>query len=580
MEKVFKGISVCGGIARGVIQLHHLEEESIPHRTISEQEIPTEIARLEEALIATRQQLLTVLKEISSAIGSEDASIFEAHLLVLEDRTLIEEVIKHLHADKENVEFVFDKVAHKYAQELAKIDDPYLRERAIDITDVTRRVLRNLMGARQDDLAHIGADQILVCRILSPSEAVMLHPKPNLGVAMELGSPSSHTAILLRSKGIPAVMGLHEVAPHLQSGQTALLDGYNGLLILDPTRETLGSYAELEERRHRVEVELESLRALPTETLDGRRLILSANVESPDEVPILLAHGAEGVGLFRTEYLFLNRNDAPSEEEQYNAYAQLARELRPNPVVVRTVDLGRDKLPLTTDYLDEMNPSLGFCSIRYCLEHPEMFKTQLRAIVRASAEGNVKMMFPMISGVAEVKKALAMLDEVRAELQQKSIPFNADMEVGAMIEIPSAALTADLIAREVDFFSIGTNDLVQYSLAVDRGNERIAYLYEPTHPAIIVLLKRIVEAGHAHGIWVGLCGEMATDPVLTPLLVGLGLDELSANAISVPAVKRVIRSVKMCEAQKLVEQALQCSSASEIFELTHAATRRAAPDLF
>lgn len=579
-EQIFRGAPVHGGIVRGRVHFHGFKDDEVPSRPIQESDIPLEIARLEEALIKTRHQLLDIQRQFSEAAGTDDATIFEAHLLVLEDRTLIEEVIKHLHSDKENVEAVFDKVSRRYSQALAAIDDPYLRERSADIADVTQRILRNLAGTAHDDLAHLPDSCILIANHLTPSEAAQLHHQRNLGIAIVTGSVTSHTAILLRAKGIPSIIALHGESSDLEEGAAALLDGYNGLLIVNPSPATLLHYTELESRKHTVEVQLDALRDEPAETLDGRRLTLSANLESVEEIPNILAHGGEGVGLFRTEYIFLNRRSLPSEEEQFAAYSKVAESLAPAPVVIRTVDLGRDKLPTEFGGGAEANPFLGWCSIRYCLENPDTFRTQLRAILRANTRGNIKLMFPMISNLDEVRQARMILEEAKSELSDHGVAFNPQMEVGVMIEIPSAALTAELIAPEVDFFSIGTNDLTQYALAVDRTNERIAHLYQPTHPAVVRLLRHVVDAGHANGIWIGLCGEMASDFSMTPLLVGLGLDELSANANSVPFVKRVIRSMKFTDAQALAERALALSNAEEIYSLSRDFAKQAAPDLF
>jgi phosphotransferase system enzyme I (PtsI) len=579
-EQIFRGAPVHGGIVRGRVHFHGFRADQVPSRPIQESDIPLEIARFEEALIKTRQQLLEIQRKFSEAAGTEDATIFDAHLLVLEDRTLIEEVIKHLHSDRENVEAVFDKVSRRYSQALAAIDDPYLRERSADIADVTQRILRNLAGGGHDDLQRLPDCCILIANHLTPSEAAQLSPRANLGIAIVTGSVTSHTAILLRAKGIPSIVALHGESSDLEEGATALLDGYNGLLIVHPRQPTLLHYAELESRKHTVEMQLEALRDEPAETLDGRRLTLSANLEALEEIPNILAHGGEGVGLFRTEYIFLNRRMLPSEEEQFAAYARVAEAFAPAPVVVRTLDLGRDKLPTELGGGAEANPFLGWCSIRYCLENPEILRTQLRAILRANSRGNVKVMFPMISNVAEVRQARALLEEAKSQLHDHGVAFNPQIEVGVMIETPGAALTAELIAAEVDFFSIGTNDLTQYALAVDRTNERVAHLYQPTHPAVMRLLCRIVEAGRARGIWIGLCGEMASDFSMTPLLVGLELDELSVNANSVPVVKRVIRSMKFTDAQALARAALELSSGEEIYELSRQFARQVAPDLF
>jgi len=370
---------------------------------------------------------------------------------------------------------------------------------------------------------------------------------------------------MARSLNIPAIVGLHDITAKLETGQHVLVDGTDGLLIVDPTPETLAHYAEIESRRARVVAQLKELRETRSTTRDGRHIVLSANIELPEDVDAVEANGAEGIGLYRTEFLYLNRNTLPTEDEQYETYRKVAERVRPDPLIIRTFDLGGDKLaPGTVDITDELNPFLGWRAIRFCLENVDIFKTQLRAILRASAVGNVKIMFPMISGLDELRHAIAVLAECREELYSSKIDIGKKIEVGAMIEIPSAALSANVLACEVDFFSIGTNDLIQYALAVDRVNEKIAHLYKPTHPAVLRLLKMIADAAHASDIWVGVCGEMAGDVALIPLLLGLGMDELSASATLVPRVKRAVQSLAIPECQELVEETLKLDTASEI----------------
>jgi len=394
-----------------------------------------------------------------------------------------------------------------------------------------------------------------------------------LGIATDLGSRTSHTAIIARSLNIPAVVGLHDATEKLETGQHVVLDGYTGVVIVDPTPETLSYYGKIEIRKGQVTKELRRLRKTSSTTSDGRHIVLSANIELPGDVEAVAENGAEGIGLYRTEFLFVNRDTLPSEEEQYETYRKVAEQVKPNPLIIRTFDLGGDKLAVgAVDVGDELNPFLGWRAIRFCLENIDIFKTQLRAILRASAVGNVKIMFPMISGLEELRHAKEVLDECRREVGDKKA---GKMEVGAMIEIPSAAISADTLAREVDFFSIGTNDLIQYTIAVDRVNERIAHLYEPTHPAVLRLLKMIADAAHANKIWVGVCGEMARDVALIPILVGLGIDELSVGATSVPRVKMAVRSLAVPECEQLVGEVLRLQTSSEILaRCLELATRR------
>jgi len=561
----FEGAGVSPGIARGTVHVVRDDLDDVARYRIAPSQITDEIGRFEAALIQTRMQILEMQQRIAESIGAKDAAIFDAHLLVVEDRTLIDEVLRKLETDLCNVEWVFQEVATSYAETLNKIDDPYLRERALDIQDVTKRVIRNLQGKAPKAFLGLSEPHILVAHNLTPSDTATMNKERVLGLATDLGSRTSHTAIMARSLNIPAVVGLHDITEKLESGQHVLLDGTNGSVIVDPTSETLAHYGEIESRRVKVVAQLKGLRETKSTTRDGRHIVLSANIELPDDVDAVAANGAEGIGLYRTEFLYLNRNTLPTEDEQYETYRKVAERVRPDPLIIRTFDLGGDKLaPGTVDISDELNPFLGWRAIRFCLENIDIFKTQLRAILRASAIGNVKIMFPMISGLDELRRAISILNESKSELHASKIEIGEKTEVGAMIEIPSAAISANALAREVDFFSIGTNDLIQYALAVDRVNERIAHLYEPTHPAVLRLLKMIADAAHAHHIWVGVCGEMAGDIALIPLLLGLGVDELSASATLVPRVKRAVQSLAIPECQQLVDEALKLETPSEI----------------
>ena len=561
----FEGAGVSPGIAHGQIHVVRDDLDDVARYRISPSQVTDEIGRFEAALIQTRMQILEMQQRIAESIGAKDAAIFDAHLLVVEDRTLIDEVLRKLETDLCNVEWVFQEVATTYAETLNKIDDPYLRERALDIQDVTKRVIRNLQGKAPKTFLGLSEPHILIAHNLTPSDTAAMNREHVLGLATDLGSRTSHTAIMARSLNIPAVVGLHDITERLETGQHVLLDGTNGFLIVDPTPETLKRYGEIESRRVKVVAQLKELRETRSTTRDGRHIVLSANIELPEDVDAVAANGAEGIGLYRTEFLYLNRNTLPTENEQYETYRKVAERVRPDPLIIRTFDLGGDKLaPGTVDISDELNPFLGWRAIRFCLENIDIFKTQLRAILRASAVGNVKIMFPMISGLDELRGAISVLAECKEELCASKIDIGDKTEVGAMIEIPSAALSADVLAREIDFFSIGTNDLIQYALAVDRVNERIAHLYEPTHPAVIRLLKMIADAAHANDIWVGVCGEMAGDVALIPLLLGLGMDELSAGATLVPRVKRAVQSLAISECRELVEEALKLQTPSEI----------------
>jgi phosphotransferase system enzyme I (PtsI) len=580
-EKIFRGIPVSAGICRGKILLLGHSRPSVVKRQVSGPAITEEVNRLERALVQTRHQILEVQRRVSEGMGAQEGSIFDAHLLVLEDRTLLDEVVRMIHEEGVNAEHAFQLVAERYAATLSAIEDEYLRERAADMRDVTSRVLNNLLGYEEEaDLRNLKGPCIIISHDLTPSHTAQIDKRKVLGFATDVGSKTSHTAIMARSLRIPAVVGLQNITGQLENGQYALLDGLNGVLIVDPAEKTLYEYGQVILRQATLQQTLRDILRDPATTADGRRLVLSANIEQAADTEEVKANGAEGVGLFRTEYLFLNRDRLPDEEQQYQAYREAAAALKPLPVVIRTLDLGGDKVLADNQTPTELNPFLGWRAIRISLQERDIFRAQLRAILRAGAEGNVKIMFPMISGLEELKQANALVREYKDELRRENIPFDEKMEVGAMIETPSAAVISDTLAKRVNFFSIGTNDLIQYALAVDRMNEKIAHLYEPTHPAIVRLIKGTVDAAHAHKVWVSVCGEMAGDPVLAPLLIGLGVDELSASPSLVPQVKFLIRRLKMSDARAVAEFALQCESASEILAHCQDLARTIAPSLF
>ena len=580
-EKVFRGIAVSAGICRGKILVLHRARHIIARRGLADHEVTEEVGRFEKALVQTRQQILEIQDKVLKTLSAKEADIFEAHLLMLEDQVLVDEVIRMIRDQKVNADFAFHTVAERYVTALVAANDENLRERANDMRDLLSRVLDNLLEVRDDfDLRHLAEPCILVSHDLSPSTTAQLDKKFVLGFATDIGGQTSHTAIMARSLGIPAAVGLQTVSQELESGDYALLDGYNGTIIVNPTDQTLFEYGQLAKIKASLQEKLREIRQQPAVTLDGKFIHLSANIEDQQDIEAVLAHGAEGVGLFRTEYLFISRESLPTEEEQYQSYRKVAAALKPSPVIIRTLDLGGDKFASHLQLAQEVNPFLGWRAIRFCLAQPELFRAQLRAILRASAEGNVKMMYPMISGLDELSRANALVDQCRAELRAEGLPFDEKMEIGAMIEIPSAALIADALASRVKFFSIGSNDLIQYTLAADRTNEKVSHLYEPTHPAIIRLIKMTVEAAHQHGIWVGVCGEIAGDPVLAPLLIGLGVDELSAAPPVVAQVKYIVRRLRLTEAQALAEFALHCESPVEIHARCRELARETAPSLF
>ncbi len=579
-ERIFRGIPASAGVCQGPIFVLQKGSDCVPRWEVPEDQLAEELGRLEKALVITRHQLLEVQRQVELAMGSEDASIFDAHLLVLEDRTLLDEVERHLRTHRVNVEFAFTQVAEKYASALSRIDDDYLRERATDMRDVTARILDNLLGRQDTSFQQLKVPSIILSHDLSPSVTAGLDKKLVLGFATDVGGKTSHTAIMARSLQIPAIVGVPNLSTQLNSDDYALLDGYNGLFIVNPTDQTLYEYGQLVQKHAHLQDKLKDIVDKPALTLDGKRIILSANIGSPSDLDSVRQSGAEGVGLFRTEYLFLNRTTLPSEDEQYEAFRIVASALKPNPVVIRTLDLGGDKFVAHVGMPSEMNPFLGWRAIRFCLQEREIFRAQLRAILRASVEGNIKMMYPMISCMGELDKANALVQQYRAELDNEGIPYDRNLDIGIMVEIPGAALIANSFAPKSRFFSIGTNDLIQYSLAVDRLNEKIAHLYEPSHPAILHLIHMTAQAGKKHGIWTGVCGEMANDLAMVPLLLGLGVDELSVAPSYVPQVKFLIRRLKHSEAVKLADWALARESGAEILARAQEFVQQVTPGLF
>ncbi len=578
--KPLKGIPASPGIVIGKAFLLDSEEFTIPKRNIKSSQIPAEIVRFEEALMQTRTDILKIQEKISKEMDAKHAEIFSAHLLVLEDRVLIEEVISRIKKEKLAVEYIFLDVLKNYAKVFSKIKDQYLKERISDIEDVGKRILRNLIGKRKEALLDLKEKVILVAYDLSPSDTASMHKKNVLGFVTDIGGRTSHTAIMAKSLEIPAVVGLEDITKRSKNGDLLIVDGTSGTVVINPDVKTQEKYLEKIEKIQKAGKDLLSLKELPCETKDGRKISLGANIELPEEVTSVLAHGADGIGLYRTEFLYLDRKDLPNEEEQYHAYKKVAEQMSSRSVIIRTMDLGGDKFVSHLEIPYEMNPFLGWRAIRFSLAKPAVFKIQLRAILRASAYGKLKIMYPMISGIEELKQANQLLEESRKELAAKNIKFDKDLEVGAMIEIPSAAITADSLAKEVDFFSIGTNDLIQYALAVDRVNEKIAYLYEPTHPAVLRLIKMIIDSAHNNNIWVGMCGEMAGEPHLAIILMGLGLDEFSMSPVAVPQIKNIIRSVTYEDAKKVAEQALEFRTSKEIEDFSRYHLRKLTPEFF
>ncbi len=561
-----KGIAAAGGISIGPVYKVGSEEFIVLREAIKWEDIPAQIQLFEEALIKTRREIIELQKRISSDMGQEEAQIFDAHLLVLEDRMLIEEVISRLKKEQLNVAYVFSEVLKKYIGVFLKIEDEYLKERIADINDVGRRILRNLLGKEKKGLEDIKEKAIIVAHDLSPSDTAAMHTKNVAAFVTDIGGKTSHTAIMAKSLEIPAVVGLETITAKVNPGDILIVDGIMGIVIIDPDEETLRIYRQKLEKLKGIAERFLSVKDLPAITTDGRVVMISANIEFPDEVSSVKLHGSEGIGLYRTEFFYMNRKDSPTEEEHYQAYEYVAQAMNPHSVVIRTLDIGGDKFLSQFKIPYEMQPFLGWRAIRFCLARPDIFKLQLRAILRASVHGNLKLMYPMISGIEELRQANRLLAEAKEELSKNGLAFNDQIRVGVMIEVPSAAMTADILAKEADFFSIGTNDLIQYSLAVDRANEKVAYLYEPAHPAILRLVKNIIDAAHNAKIKVAMCGEMAGDPSLALILLGLGLDEFSMPPQIIPELKYIIRAVGFKGAQSFAIEAMKLSTGTQVEE--------------
>lgn len=571
-ELVVQGIAASKGIAYGQVFIYIQSNVEVSNYNVGAEKRIEEIARFEQALVVTRQQVQKIQSEVAKNLGSEEAAIFDAHLLVLEDQALISETIREFEETAKNIETCFNAVAKRYIQAFSEIDDEYLRERASDLRDVTQRVLQNLLGQSSANLSHLIDKRIVIANDVTPSDSASIDRSQALAIVTDTGSKTSHAVIVARSMKIPAIVGVRDLTKTAREGDWAIVDGYEGIIILNPTEQTLFRYGQIRRQKNSFEQRVQSSTNLPAVTTDGVSVRLMANIEKVDEAGLVKDNGAEGVGLMRTEYLYLNSSRIPSEMEQFVAYKTVAEALAPHPVVIRTLDLGGDKAMAGNPDLfpKEDNPFMGFRAIRFCLEHSQIFKDQLRAILLASAFGNIKIMYPMISGSEELARANALLDECKAELRARGQAFNESIEVGSMIEIPSAAITSDILARQCKFFSVGTNDLIQYMIAIDRVNDRIAHLYEPSHPAVVRMLKLIVDEAHKAGIPVAVCGEMAGDPVYTPLLLGLGIDELSMTPPLLPAVKFLVRAMSMADARALATKVLTMDSAKDIYALCDA----------
>jgi phosphoenolpyruvate-protein phosphotransferase (PTS system enzyme I) len=574
------GIGVSPGIGIGEVFLYNRARQTLVDCYVPPELTAGEVRRFKQALEDSRKQLRDVKERVSSPDLREHLYIIDTHLLILDDDMLVGDTINLIEQEKLNAESALRRTLEKFQTFFSAIEDEYLRERRSDIDSVGERLLRNLLGETQRSLTEIEHTAVVVAHQISPADTMQMDRQKVIGFVTDVGGRTSHTAILARSLEIPAVVGLENISALVLPGIPIIIDGGAGTVILNPSPETFREYLAKKQAYEYLEKELQAFRDLPAETTDGFRLTLRGNVELAQEIPAVLAHGGAGVGLFRTEFLFLNRPQPPSEEEQFEVYREIAQKMIPEPVTIRTLDVGGDKFVPEISLADEENPAMGLRAVRFSLKERRLFKEQLRAILRASVFGEVRLMFPMISGVGEIRDCKALLAEAQSELQELGLAFDEDLKIGIMIETPSAALIADQLAREVDFFSVGTNDLIQYCLAVDRGNEHVAYLYEPLHPAILRALKMITEAGRQAGIEVGMCGEMAGEPLYVLILLGLGFSELSMNAPCIPRVKQVVRQVDRAEGEKLLRTLLDLPTAQDIAHYVEEDMARRFPDLF
>ena len=575
-ELVFHGLPASPGIAFGEAFVVNVEDLPVSEERVPPDQIDLEVQRFETALQETEEELRKLHKQLEEEMGVEHAKILDSHRMILADEMARKDTIRHIKKHKVNAAYAFTVVLDKVLTTFDQIEDQYLKERAEDIRDVKRRVVRNLLGQKVEGLSNLRKKAIVVAMNLTPSDTAALEKKYVLAFVTDAGGSTSHAAIIARSLGIPAVVGLESLSQNVKPYDRLIVDGISGQVVVNPTPETEKMFEEARVKFSEMEKQLLTLRDYPAVTLDGHTIELSGNIEIADEVEDVVSHGAKGVGLFRTEYFFITRSTLPSEEEQYRYYSGVVKKLAPDPVLIRTLDIGGDKIAKWAMNVQEANPFMGWRGIRFTLSRKDIFRTQLRAIFRTAAHGNVRIMFPMISVMEEVLQAKEICEEVKADLKRERYQIGENVEIGIMVETPSAVAIADLLAKEVDFFSIGTNDLIQYTLAVDRGNSRISYLYNDLHPSILRLVRDTVSAAHKEGIWVGVCGEMPGSVYGALLALGLGLDEFSASSFLIPEIKKIIRSVTFDEVKSLVRKALKLSKSEDVKRLLdkHIADKR------
>ncbi len=562
-----KGVLASPGVVIGKAYLLDITKLNITCKKITPEEVDIQLNNFKEAVSRTEKEIIQVKDKVHEDMGQEYANIFEAHLLVLKDPLLIFEVSERVKKEHINVEYALWEVLEMITENIAALEDEYMRERVVDIYDIGRRILENLVGVTSITLRELKEDAIVIAHNLTPSDTSHMYKGKIIGFATDIGGQTSHTAIMARALEIPAVVGLRDISFRVKSGDTIIIDGSHGVVIINPDANTIEEYEKKKRLFDEFKVGLTWLKDLHGQTNDGYRIDIAANIELPQETEIVRNEGAEGIGLYRTEFLYLDRTDLPNEEEQLEAYLQVISQMKPYPVTIRTLDVGGDKFLSHLGVPTEVNPFLGLRAIRLCLRHKEMFKIQLRALLRASSFGKIRIMFPMISELEELRQTKKILEEVKQELKIEKVCFDPNIEIGIMIETPSAAMTADVLANEVDFFSIGTNDLIQYTIAIDRINEQLVHLYNPLHPAVLRLINYTIKSAHKRGIWVGMCGEMAGDPLFTVILAGMGLDELSMSSGSIPKVKEVVRSINIFEAKELAQKILKLQTTAEIEEV-------------